>query len=79
MARKSGVTFSEPLNLLVDPEMKQMLIAISYYRGESGAFAGPARDFIRDGIDRFHASLTGVNKQRFESILENVRTAATFK
>ena len=62
--------------LLPDDGTKEVLVAISFYRGERGSFAGPARDFLRDGCDRFQASLTGRERARFLEILETVRAAA---
>ena len=50
-----------------------MLIAISYFRGEAGRYAGTARDFIQRGIDEFLQGLNERERRRFNEILENVK------
>ena len=76
---KLHAEFTAPLNLLVQPAMKQMLIAVAYFRGEGGSFAGPARDFIRAGMDQWLAGLSAKDRARFEEIMESVRVADSYR
>ena len=76
---KLHADFTAPLNLLVAPAMKQSLVALGYYRGAKGHFAGPTKDLIQDGLDRFIAGLSPVERKRFEEILESVRVAEAYR
>lgn len=70
---KRTTDFPEQINILTEAGVTEMLIAISYFRGEAGRYAGPARDFIRRGIDEFTGGLSDRDRRRFNEILENVR------
>jgi hypothetical protein len=62
------------LNMLVPNDgTLETLRAIAYFRGESGEFAAPARDFLIQGIERFRAGLSDRDKARFAEILHNVK------
>jgi hypothetical protein len=70
---KKRTDYPEQINILTVKGTTENLIAISYYRGDKGYYAGPAKDFIADGIKRFIESLTPKERKRFDEILENVR------
>jgi len=70
---KKVLTYRDQVNFLTVEGTVTKLVAISYYRGEGGAFAGPARDMIDRGIREFIASLSPKERKRFEDIMENVR------
>lgn len=72
---KRTTDFPEQINILAPEGVTNMLIAISYFRGEAGRYAGPARDFIQRGIDEFMQSLNERERRRFNEILENVKIA----
>ena len=65
--------FPEQLNMLVGRGTVEQLIAVAYFRGEGGQYAGPARDFIARGLREFVASLDAKERARFEEILGNVK------
>lgn len=65
--------FTVPINILVrDDQTKEKLIAIAYYRGEGGSYAGPTRDALALYIQNFEGGLSPEERKRYESILENV-------
>lgn len=70
---KKKVNFTDKFIVLCPPDTRDHLVAISYYRGEAGSYAGPARDFIARGIREFIESLSAEDKKRFDEILSNVR------
>ena len=72
---KRTTDFPEQINILAPEGVTNTLIAISYFRGEAGRYAGPARDFIQRGIDEFVQSLNERERRRFNEILENVKIA----
>lgn len=72
---KRTTDFPEQINILAPEGVTNMLIAISYFRGEAGRYAAPARDFIQRGIDEFVQSLNERERRRFNEILENVKIA----
>lgn len=72
---KRTTDFPEQINILAPEGVTNMLIAISYFRGEAGRYAGPARDFIQRGVDEFMQSLNERERRRFNEILENVKIA----
>lgn len=72
---KRTTDFPEQINILAPEGVTNMLIAISYFRGEAGRYAGPARDFIQRGIDEFLQGLNERERRRFNEILENVKIA----
>ena len=65
--------FPEQLNFLVGRGTTEQLLAVAYYRGEGGQYAGPARDFIARGVREFIGSLDEKERKRFDEVLENVR------
>ena len=72
--------FPVHLNMLVrDDGTKEELIAIAYFRDGSDEFGPVGRDFLRDGIERFKASLSERDRQRLREILANVKVARTMK
>ena len=71
---KLHADYTVPLNILLGQDgTKEILIAVAYYRGQGGRFAGPARDFLRDGCERFAAGLSPKERARFDEILANVK------
>lgn len=73
---KRTTDFPEQINILAPEGVTDMLVAISYFRGEAGRYAGPARDFIQRGVDEFLQSLNERERRRFNEILENVKIAS---
>lgn len=76
---KLHADFTAPLNLLVGPAMKQMLVAAAFYRGEKGSFAAPTRDYIQAGMDAWLATLTTKERARFDEILANVKVSDAYR
>lgn len=70
---KKTIDFPEQINILAPAGITEKLIAIAYYRGQAGAYAGPARDFLARGIDQFIEGLSDKDRKRFNEILANVR------
>ena len=70
---KLSTDFPEQINLLCPLDTQAQLIAIAYYRGEAGRYAGPARDFILSGIRDWVEALGPKERKRYEEILANVR------
>ena len=69
-----------PLNILMaDDGTKEALRAVAYFRGEAGHHAGPARDFIRFGLDAWVSGLSTRDRARYDEILANVRAASAMK
>ena len=56
-----------------------MLVALGYYRGAKGHFAGPTKDLIQDGLDRFLAGLNTVERKRFDEIVESVTVSEAYR
>lgn len=71
---KKTQEFPEQINILAKRGTTEKLKAIAYYRGEAGRYAGPARDFITEGIRGWIESLPKRDRERFESILDTVKT-----
>ena len=69
--------FPDQLNFLTPEGTLDMLIAIAYFRGEGGKYAGPARDFIIGGIRDFQSRLSDADKRRLKEVLANVKIART--
>ena len=65
--------FPEQLNFLAGRGVTEQLLAVAYFRGEGGQYAGPARDFIATGLRLFLAGLDDKERKRFDEILSNVR------
>lgn len=76
---KLKTEFPEQINFLARLGTLDKLIAIAYMRGEAGKYAGPVRDFVAEGIDRWTASLSASDRKRFESILKDVTLATATK
>lgn len=70
---KKTTDFPEQINLLCPEDTTIMLIAIAYYRGDGGKYAGPARDFIATGIRNWIEALAPKDRKRFDEILANVK------
>lgn len=75
---KTHADFTTPLNILVTPEMKQLLIATSYHRGSRGAFGGVTRDMIQAGLDKYRAGLSPSERKAFDEILDNIKIQAAY-
>lgn len=72
MAKKS-TDFPDQVNVMCPEDTLILLRSIGYFRGESGQFAGPARDFIVQGMKSFIESLSPKDRKRFDDIVANVR------
>jgi hypothetical protein len=71
---KLTVDFSIPLNILArDDGTKEALVAIAYFRGEGGSFAGPARDALASFVRSFRSGLPEADAKRYDEILATVR------
>jgi len=77
---KTKLIFKVPCNiLLADDGTMDLLIAISYHRGEGGAYAGPARDGIGRFVREYRAGLSDRERKTFDGILETVKVSAAMK
>lgn len=77
---KLKIDFSIPINVLIrDDGTRALLIAIAYYRGEGGSYAGPVRDALGAYTRDFVASLSPADRKRFDQILETVKTSETMR
>lgn len=78
---KKTIDFNIPINVLIrDDGTRALLIAIAYFRGEGGSYAGPVRDALGAYTRTFVASLSPTDKRRFDDILASVKvTEATRK
>ena len=77
---KTTLIFKVPCNILrADDGTMELLVAISFHRGEGGRYAGPARDGIGRFVRDYRASLTDRERRAFDGILETVRSAAAVK
>lgn len=76
---KKTTDYPEQINFLAREGTLEKLIAIAYFRGEAGIYAGPTRDFVQAGIRQWTESLTTNDRKRFESILKTVAEAQTMK
>jgi hypothetical protein len=77
---KTTLIFKVPCNVLLpDDGTMELLIAISYHRGEGGAYAGPARDAMGRFVREYRAGLSEREKKTFDGILETVRESAVMK
>lgn len=76
---KKKTDFPEHINLLLLEGTTELLVAISFFRGEAGSYAGPARDYIFQGVQRFKSGLSDADRKRFEQILANVQTRRSFQ
>lgn len=70
---KKTIDYTDKFIVLCPPGTTEALIAISYYRGEAGQYAGPIRDFVARGIREFVESLSDKDRRRYDEILANVR------
>lgn len=70
---KKSTDFPEQINILCPEDTTIQLIAIAYYRGDGGRYAGPARDFIATGIREWIEALDAKSRKRFDEILANVK------
>jgi len=70
---KKTTDFPEQINILCPEDTTIQLIAIAYYRGDGGRYAGPARDFIATGIREWIEALDAKSRKRFDDILANVK------
>jgi len=77
---KTTLIFKVPCNILLsDDGTMDMLIAISYYRGEGGAYAGPARDAMGRFVREYRAGLSERERKTFDGILETVKASSAMK
>ena len=77
---KTDLIFRVPCNILLpDDGTMELLIAISFHRGEGGRYAGPARDGIGQYVRVYREGLSEREKKTFDGILETVRTTAAIK
>ena len=77
---KLTVDFSVPVNVLIrDDGTKEMLLAIAFFRGEGGAFAGPVRDALTAYCYDFQANLPEKDRKRFGEILESVKVTEAYR
>lgn len=77
---KTKLIFKVPCNiLLADDGTMEMLLAISFHRGEGGAYAGPARDGIGRFVRDYRMGLSERERKTFDGILETVRTTSAMK
>ena len=77
---KTDLIFKVPCNiLLADDGTMELLVTISFHRGEGGRYAGPARDGIGQFVRAYRAGLSEREKKTFDGILETVRTTARMK
>ena len=77
---KTTLIFKVPCNILLpDDGTMEMLLAISYHRGEGGRYAGPARDGIGRYVREYRAGLSEREQKTFDGILETVRSSSAVK
>lgn len=77
---KKIIDFSIPINVLIrDDGTRALLIAIAYYRGEGGSYAGPVRDALGAYTRDFVKALAPSEKKRFDEILETVKTSEAMR
>lgn len=77
---KKTKDFVVPINVLIrDDGTRQLLIAIAYFRGEGGSYAGPVRDALGEYTRKFMASLTPAERRRFDEIHGNVTTTEAYR
>lgn len=76
---KTVLNFNEQINFLASSGTLDQLIAISYYRGETGKYAGPVRDFVAKGIREWVGSLSPAERKRYEEILANVKVTSKYR
>ena len=76
---KMTTDYPEQINFLAPRGVTSQLRAISYYRGERGRYADPARDFVSAGIIAFIAALPPKERRRFDDILATVRITEELK
>lgn len=69
---KIGNFYQVQLVLLVRQEMKNQLIALGYFRGEAGEYAGVSRFLLRRSLDEEIASMTPAERKEYQEILANV-------
>jgi hypothetical protein len=70
---KLNKVYTDQLNFLAPGGTMDALVAIAFYRGDKGRYAGPARDFISKGIREFIEALPEKERRRFDDILRNVQ------
>jgi hypothetical protein len=77
---KLTVDFSVPINVLIrDDGTKQALVAIAFYRGEAGSYAGPVREALAKYAREFRAGLGEAEAKRYDEILANVQTSDAYR
>lgn len=76
---KKRMNYPEQVNLLCAEGVRDLLVAIAFYRGEKGKYAIPARDFITDGIARFVGGLSVKERAVFDEILATVKTSELYR
>ena len=65
--------FPTQLSLGVPLEMRQKLMAIGYYLGNGGEYAGATRNLLHGAIKRFIDGLDERARAEYDSILLNVK------
>lgn len=77
---KKSIDFNIPINVLIrDDGTRALLIAIAYYRGEGGSYAGPVRDALGAYTRTFASGLSLAERKRFEDILATVKTTEALR
>jgi len=71
-----GTNKSEQLSFTVEPSMREDLVALSYVRGDFGAYAGITRQLLARAIREYIANdLTDDERKEYNKIRQNVSTS----
>jgi len=74
---KNGRDFPCTINLGVDLETKQGVIAMGYLSGQGGEYASVVRNLVKRGLRRWVESLGEKERKEYDEILANVRIQVT--
>jgi hypothetical protein len=76
---KLHASLTAPLSILIEPDIKALLIAASFYRGYRGLQGRVARDMLQDGLNHWMGGLGPADRKRFDEILLSVKVAETYR
>ena len=74
-----GHNFDESLMITVRSELKDHLMAIGYYQGQAGEYAGVARNLLARAVEDFYLNLDPREQRKYDTILKSVQAERLVK
>lgn len=77
---RGPLVYRVPINVLIrDDGVRELLIAIDYFRGGGGKYAEPVRDALAKYAGEFRDTLGAKDQKVFDEILSTVKTTEAYR